>query len=216
MSLRRRGHLRKIAVTGGIGSGKSTLVSELAAFGYPVFDADILVSKVVVQDHVVSLIKSLLGEGAYIRDANGLTVYQRGWVRDRVFGDSHLRSSLEDIIHPELAKMFADICSRLEEQAGGIWVFYEAALIFETGREKDFDAVVSVVATDELRKSRLMKSRKLSEETLSAIFSAQVGDDLRRTKSHFVVENSGELADLRSQTPKLLDSLRNFFHPQSG
>ncbi|MEN9826501.1 MAG: hypothetical protein RI953_2246 [Pseudomonadota bacterium] len=216
MSLRRRGHLRKIAVTGGIGSGKSTLVSELSAFGYPVFDADVLVSKVVIQEHVVPQIKSLLGEDAYTQDSNGVDVYQRAWVRDRVFGDSRLRSGLESIVHPELTKTFASICSRLEEQAGGIWVFYEAALIFETGREKDFDAVVSVVATDELRKSRLMKSRKLSEETLSAIFSAQVGDELRRTKSNFVVENSAGLADLRSKTLVLLDNLRNFFHPQAG
>ncbi|MFZ9519148.1 MAG: dephospho-CoA kinase [Silvanigrellaceae bacterium] len=215
MSLRRQGHLKKIAVTGGIGSGKSTLVSELAAFGYPVFDADQLVSRVVLQEHVTTRIISLLGEGAYVQDAGGAKVYQRSWVRDRVFGDAALRSSLEAIVHPEIAKLFNSICSQLEERAGGIWVFYEAALIFEAGREEDFDAVVSVIASDEVRKARLLKSRKLSVETLSAIFSAQVGDDQRRQKSNFVVENSAGIAELKNETLVLLSNLRNFFHPQS-
>lgn len=215
MSGHRRGQLKKIAVTGGIGSGKSTLVRQLSALGYPIFDADILVSQVVIEPQIQHQIKQLLGDEAYQTSNSGEKLYQRSWVRERVFHDPEVRRSLEQIIHPAIFDKFAKVCAQINQLVGGVWVFYEAALIFESGRERDFDAVVSVVASEVVRRERLAKSRSLSNETISAIFSAQVADDVRRSKSHFIIENSGDAGDLSRQIFKLLESLRNFFHPQS-
>jgi dephospho-CoA kinase len=215
MTGRLKGHLKKVAVTGGIGSGKSKLVRELASFGYPVFDADILVSQVVLDVNVKGPIISLLGSEAYAADENGNPVYQRSWVRERVFADASARKSLEAIIHPAIFKRFNSVCDELHRLADGVWVFYEAALIFESSREKDFDAVVSVIAPEEVRRQRLMKSRNLAAETVSAIFSAQVTDEVRRSKSHFIIENSMESESMTAHALGLLENLRHFFHPQS-
>lgn len=215
MSSVRRGHLKKIAITGGIGSGKSSLVRELSALGYPVFDADRLVSEVVCEAPVQQQICALLGDEAYAADESGILVYQRAWVRDRVFNDPVARKSLEKIIHPALFLKFDFICHQLQALAGGVWVFYEAALIFESGRERDFDAVVSVVAAEDVRHARLSKARNLPVETINAIFAAQVSDDVRRAKSHFVVENSANSSSLASLALVLVQDLRNFFHPRN-
>ncbi|MEN9808704.1 MAG: hypothetical protein RLZZ488_271 [Pseudomonadota bacterium] len=215
MTGRQHGRLKKIAVTGGIGSGKSSLVRELALLGYPVFDADVLVAQVVLEPEVRQQITSLLGDQCYATDENGQVVYQRRWVRDRVFADEPARRSLENIIHPALFHKFESVCEQLNLLAGGIWVFYEAALIFEAGREKQFDAVVSVIATEEVRRARLAHSRSLPQETVSAIFSAQVSDQVRRAKSHFIIENSDDSRPLGQSALQLVQNLRNFFHPQS-
>ncbi len=215
MTGRLRGQLRKIAITGGIGSGKSTLVRELAALGYPIFDADILVAQVVTQPEIQKQISNLLGPDCYVTDDNGQSVYQRSWVRERVFADAQARKDLEAIIHPAIFKKFALICDQIHKLAGGVWVFYEAALIFESSRERDFDAVVSVIADEQVRRRRLAQSRSLSDETVSAIFSAQVGDEVRRSKSHFIVENSADSSSMTTHALSLVENLRHFFHPQS-
>lgn len=215
MSGRSQGHLKKIAVTGGIGSGKSTLVRELSRLGYPVFDADILVAQVVQDPNVQTKIVELLGDDAFATDDKGQKVYQRQWVRDRVFSDAQARKSLESIIHPAIFARFAMICDQLGKLVGSVWVFYEAALIFESQREKDFDAIVSVVAPEQVRRERLSKSRGLSDDTLAAIFSVQVSDETRRKKSNFIIENSNHAAGLASEAIALVENLRNFFHPQS-
>jgi dephospho-CoA kinase len=215
MTARRTGHLKRIAVTGGIGSGKSTLIRELSSFGYAVYDADRLVSDVVADPQIQQKIVSCLGTDAYSTDSNGQLIYQRQWVRDRIFNDASARQELESIIHPALSARFDRICKELDLLAGGIWIFYEAALIFESRREQDFDAVVSVVAPEKLRRQRLSSSRKLSETTMAAIFSAQVSDEVRRSKSHFVIENTLDTAHLKLQAMELIEQLRNFFHPQS-
>jgi dephospho-CoA kinase len=215
MTGRGKGRLKKIAVTGGIGSGKSKLVSELAAFGYPVFDADILVSQVVLDESVKSQIIGLLGPDAYAADEATRPVYQRAWVRDRVFSDVPTRKALEAIIHPAIFRQFNLICDQLNKLSDGIWVFYEAALIFESGRKKEFDAVVSVIAPEDVRRIRLSQSRNLSQDAMTAIFSAQVSDDVRRSESHFVVENSVESESLTSHALSLIENLRHFFHPRS-
>lgn len=214
MTGRGHGRLKKIAVTGGIGSGKSRLVSELAALGYPVFDADVLVSQVVLDEKVISRIVGLLGSDAYETADSGQVVYRRAWVRERVFADPALRKGLEAIIHPAIFARLTAICDQLQKICGSVWVFYEAALIFESGRKKDFDAVVSVVAPEEVRRERLLKSRKLSQDELTAIFSAQVSDELRRSESDFIVENSQESESAAPQALALIENLRHFFHPQ--
>ncbi|NBO37202.1 dephospho-CoA kinase [bacterium] len=215
MSARHKSRLKKIAITGGIGSGKSTLVQALADLGYSVFDADLLVAQVVLEEPTKSKIISLFGSHAYITDADGHETYNRAWVRDQVFADDAKRKALEAIVHPAIFKSFAETCRSIESLAGGVWVFYEAALIFEAGREQDFDAVVSVLSPEEERLARLKSSRHLSEEALKAIFAAQVNDEIRRAKSHFIFENRGVRAEIPARAHELIESLMQFFHPKS-
>lgn len=207
--------LKRIGITGGIGSGKSALSSCFAKMGYPVFDADRLLMKVVQQLSVQSQIVALFGPNAFVSDADGNKVYDRAWVREQVFADAQKRTALERIVHPAIFCEFDTICQALEKTAGGIWVFYEAALIFESGRESHFDAIISVCAEEKTRRERLEQHRKLSQESVSAIFAAQVTDRERRAKSNFIIENNGSKVDLVDRASELVNSLRQFFHPKS-
>lgn len=74
---------------------------------------------------------------------------------------------------------------------------------------------MSVIADEQVRRRRLAQSRSLADETVSAIFSAQVGDDVRRSKSHFIVENSDNSSTMSTHALSLVENLRHFFHPQS-
>lgn len=208
-------HLKKIAITGGIGSGKSTLTRALINLGYAAFDADKLVSDVVFAPSVRLQIESILGQESYMENELGEVVYNRAWVREQVFADEAKRKSLESVIHPALFKAFDDICAQLQNLAGGIWVFYEAALVFESERESFFDAVVSVVVPEEERRARLRASRNLTDDSISAIFAAQVSDSVRRSRSHFILENKGSKENLPLQALELLSDLRQFFHPKN-
>jgi dephospho-CoA kinase len=207
--------LKKIAITGGIGSGKSALTSCLAQIGYPIFDADCLVAKVVQLPEVQNQLCALLGSSAFEIDSEGNKVYNRVWVRDQVFADSAKRTALERILHPAIFAEFEDICRSIEKNAGGVWVFYEAALIFESGREAQFDAVVAVCADEKMRRERLERHRSLSSHSVSAIIAAQVTDQVRRSKANFIIENSGSKSDLTERAAELVESLRQFFHPKS-
>jgi dephospho-CoA kinase len=207
--------LKKVAITGGIGSGKSALSECFAKIGYPVFDADRLLTSVVQQPSVQTQLTALLGSNAFISDTEGRQTYNRTWVREQVFADTQKRIALEGIVHPAIFNEFNSLCRNLEKTAGGIWVFYEAALIFESGRESNFDAVVAVCADEEIRRARLVQHRKLSHENISAIFAAQVTDRERRTKANFVIDNSGSKVELSERALELVVSLRQFFHPKS-
>lgn len=207
--------LKRIGITGGIGSGKSTLSSCLARLGYPVFDADHLLTRVVQQPSVQNQLTALLGVNAFESDANGHKTYNRAWVREQVFADAQKRTALEGIVHPAIFGEFDAICKALEQVAGGVWVFYEAALIFESRRESHFDAIVSVCAEEKARRERLEQHRRLSQENVSAIIAAQVTDRERRAKSNFLIENSGSKVELADRALELVNSLRQFFHPKS-
>lgn len=207
--------LKKIAVTGGIGAGKSSLTKALSDLGYAVFDADRLVERVVFIPEVKAKIIKLCGDEAFIENNSGEIEYNRHWLRDQVFMDPPKRKTLESIIHPVLFEVFDETCSKLQEIAGGLWVFYEAALIFESSREGSFDAVVSVVASEDERRKRLKATRSLSDESLDAIFAAQVNDHVRRSKSNFVFENNDTKDDIPSRTLELVSHLRQFFHPKT-
>lgn len=207
--------LKKIAVTGGIGSGKSALSAVLSQMGYPVFDADRLVTQVVQRPQVQQQLIALFGPSAFLSDSDGMRSYNRSWVRDQVFANPAQRAALEAIIHPALFQEFDSICQQLERTAGGVWVFYEAALIFESSRESNFDAIVAVLADEQTRRDRLALHRNLSQENVSAIFAAQVSDHIRRSKANFIIENNGSKADLVGRAAELIECLRQFFHPKS-
>jgi dephospho-CoA kinase len=212
---RHSGRLKKIALTGGIGSGKSSFARVLSDFGYCVFDADKLVSEVVLQDDVRQQLVQVFGDESYTSDSSGNVIYNRPFVRECVFSDPNLRAELEKILHPRLFTAFDSRCREIESVSGAVWIFYEAALIFEQTRESSFDAVVSVLAPEEERRIRLKTSRQLPDHTISAIFAAQVSDHVRRAKSTFILENDGDVADFPKLTLELLENLRQFFHPKS-
>lgn len=199
--------VRRIGITGGMGSGKSTAMKFLGSLGALVLDADFLARDVVNIPHVRAAVGALLGRDVYTPEG----VFDRAKVRERVFADPSLRRGLESITHPAIASLFAEQVARVETVCPTAWVFYEASLLVETGRTGEFDAIVLVTAPPEVRVERLAAGRGMSRESALAVMAAQSSDEEKRAYATFVLENGGTPEALESALWVLLKSLREKF-----
>lgn len=195
----------RVAITGGIGSGKSKVLNILNQMGYPTCDADVLSRKAWELPHVQEKIKKLFSTND-ILDNQGNIV--RVKVRDIVFKEKKALIQLEEILHPEIKKIYLAWIKELEFSNDQKKLsFYEASLIFEKQMHQDFDVVVLVKADSSLRKQRLLGSRPLTEESIEEIMASQFSDSEKEAKAHFVLENSGNEAELIQKIKDLIQLL---------
>lgn len=174
-----------IALTGGIGAGKSSAGSLLARLGALYISADQLAREVLER-----------GEEGYnqVLAAFGDQILTDGLIDRRklgeiVFQDLAKRKTLEQITHPLIQKKFREIYSTAPEEAV---VVYEIPLLAENSdRAGEFDLILTIETTEEIRRERLTE-RGLSHEQASARIAAQAPDSHRRALAHYVIENNGD------------------------
>ena len=140
-----------IGITGGIGSGKSTIARELAKRGYTIYDCDHEAKRIIAENaDVQQEIINLLGEEAFLtsHNDNGLTsrIYNTQYVAKRVFEDSHLLAALNAIVHPAVG---LDIMKRKPD-------FVESAILYESGLDILCDRIIVVDAPEEIRIARTL------------------------------------------------------------
>jgi dephospho-CoA kinase len=188
-----------IGLTGGIASGKSTVGRMLEDLGAAVVDADQLAREVVAPG-TPGLEEVVAAFGQEVLDGEGRLA--RGRLGERVFADPGERKRLERILHPRIAELARE---RLAAVRGRLAV-YQAPLIFETGREKEFQGVLLVDCDPELQLARLMVRDRLEEADARARLAAQLPAAERRRRATWVVDNSGTLGDTRAQLLRLWES----------
>ncbi|MFZ5941077.1 MAG: dephospho-CoA kinase [Bacteroidota bacterium] len=172
----------KIAVTGGIGSGKSMVCKVFAALGVPVYSADQQARELMNSDPaLVRELKHLLGEEAY--DQQGL---RRKWVADRIFSNDELLAAVNSLVHPAVHRDFLRWASGL---GGHSYVIGEAALTFESGGDRYYDRVVVVSAPVELRIRRVMQRDAVTEEEVRARMDKQWPAEEKELRAHHVIYN---------------------------
>jgi dephospho-CoA kinase len=198
---------KAIALTGGIGAGKSSVSLELKALGYVVEDADQLSREVLFLPEVAASVCQIFGADAFVSEG----VLNRAKVRQEVFAAPEKRKALEAILHPAIAEAFRKKQMLLSTLSQSAWFFYEAALIFETNRAGDFDAVIVVHTPVEVRIRRLMELRGMAEKEARSVVAAQMSDEEKIARADFVIENTGNLAELSEKIHTLLDFLRARF-----
>lgn len=175
----------KIGITGGIGSGKSTVCGLLEKFDVPVYYADDRAKW--LMNHQEKLKQQLV-------EAFGKAVYDTGGNLDRaylgqlVFNDKTQLERLNSIVHPAV---FEDGQAWQEEQAakGALYTLKEAALLFETGSYKQLDKIIVVTAPEDLRIKRVMDRDGVTEEAVRARMDKQWPDEKKVKMADFVVEN---------------------------
>ena len=171
-----------IGITGGIGSGKSTVCSILENLGYPVFYADKVGREISDQNFkVINQIKNLLGDEAY---KNG--ILNRTWVAQRIFANTSLKDALNAIIHPAVFEAFEN----WKKQQNATIVFNESALLFETNSYMRFDKTILLVAEQELRIQRVMSRDALKRDEILSRMQQQLSDPEKILKADFVVQNN--------------------------
>ena len=169
----------KIGITGGIGSGKSTVCRIFSLLGVPVYDSDSNARRLMNADpEVTARIRSLFGEGTY-RDGE----LDRRLLASRIFANGKLRGELNRIVHPAVSRDFLDWAQRQR----GPYVLQEAAILFESGAWRDMDAVVAVSAPEPVRIRRAMRRDSSSEEAVRARMAAQIGEAERVERADYVI-----------------------------
>lgn len=177
----------KIGITGGIGSGKSTVCKIFEVLGTPVYYADDRAKFLMVKDvELVKAIKALLGEEAYF--ANGQL--NRAHVGNIVFKDKDRLEKLNAIVHPAVAK---DGESWHFSQKNVPYTLKEAALLFEAGSYKHLDKLICVVAPKALRLKRVMERDQVEEAAVLARMDKQWPQSKKAALSDFIIYNDGSI-----------------------
>jgi dephospho-CoA kinase len=188
-----------VALTGGIGAGKSLVAQYFSELGARVVDADQL-SRIAIErgsagfDEVITRFgESILRNGDIDRKALG----------EIIFGDKSAKEDLESIIHPRVRQLFFEVVADL---AADEILIYEIPLLVETGAASNFDQIITVEADLELRKSRLLKRGMFSSEIDSRL-AVQASPAEREAVATFVIENSGDEDQLLRKVENLWEEL---------
>lgn len=179
----------KVAITGGIGTGKTTISSMFADKGIPVFNSDEIAKEIMntnslLKDEIVTA----FGDKAY--DKNKLN---KEYLSDAVFNNEILLKKINSIVHPYVADEFN---SWIQEQDSK-YIIYESAIIFENQAEDFFDKIICVTASEEEVISRIMKRNDFSVDKIKSIINKQLPNDAKVQKSDYVIEsmNISKLSD---------------------
>ena len=172
---------KTIGLTGGIGSGKSRVVSVFIALGVPCYIADQAAKKIMINNAMVmEQTIDLFGEKTY--DQNGLN---RAYIGELVFKDPQKLAALNAIVHPVVAQDF----SRWVSQQDYPYVIKEVAILFETGGYKAVDQSLLITAPKEVRLQRAMKRDQSTKEEVLARMNNQWEDEQRLPLATHVIEN---------------------------
>jgi dephospho-CoA kinase len=172
----------KVAVTGGIGSGKTLVCSVFEILGIPVFYADqsakeLMNSNPYVKEKIIS------NFGKNIFDKNGQLI--RDKLAEIIFNNKILLLKINEIVHPVVREEF----NKWMQGQESVYVIEESAIVFETGQNTFFDKIISVVAPLELRIDRIMKRDNISREKVLERLKNQYTDENKMKNSDFIITN---------------------------
>jgi len=195
-----------IGLTGGIGTGKSTVSQILKDRGFPVIDLDVISHEVIEFSSVVEKIVQNFGREVLDEDEAGNCTISREKLGKIIFADKEKRLALNSIMHPEILKVMHKKILECKLEKNKI-IFVEVQLLFEVQWEKEFDYILLVAAKRDMQVRRVLERDKRSEEEAWNIINSQMSLDEKREKSDFVIENDGNMDDLNKKVDKFLKSL---------
>ncbi|MGA1226518.1 MAG: dephospho-CoA kinase [Tamlana sp.] len=189
-----------VGLTGGIGSGKTTVVKMFANMGVPVYIADDEAKKLMNTSKIIKRkLIGLFGEETYVDGK-----LNKPFIANIIFNDKVSLRKMNAIVHPRVAKHF----ERWVLKQDAPYVIKEVAILFENGSYKDYDFVITVTANKVLRIDRLLKRDNTTKENIEAIMKNQWTDDQRIQNSDFVINNLS-VANTKKQVVKIHKEILN-------
>lgn len=177
--------MKKIGLTGGIGSGKTIVADLLNIMGYPVYDSDSRSKELCNSDSKIkSGLKKLFGDSIYKND-----LLDRSLLAEKIFNDQKKLDAVNSLIHPVVMTDF-DKWIYLNQDSD--LVFMESAILFETGLYKFFDKVLTVTAPEELRIERVCKRSGLDHGAVLDRIKNQMNEEKRISLSDLIIVNDEE------------------------
>lgn len=192
--------MKRIGITGGIGSGKSFIATIIERMGYPVYYSDVR-SKELTNAHPVirqGLI-DLVGENVYFGGELDKKV-----LATAIFSNDELRLKVNQLIHPIVRQDFEDWANSQKSDLN----FNEAAILFETGAYRNFDATILVYAPEELRLKRVLKRDIITKEEVLARMNNQMNDNEKRKMTSLQILNDGE-SPILIQIETILEEIKS-------
>jgi dephospho-CoA kinase len=191
--------MMRIALTGSIGMGKSTVARMFERSGIPVFDADAEVRR--LQGRGGALVEPIVRRfPTAVRDG----VLDRDKLRAVVLGDPAQLSALEAIVHPAVRDAREAFIDRHRDAPA---LIFEIPLLFETGGEGEFDKVIVVSAPADVQRRRVLEREGMSEAKLASILERQTSDAEKRRRADFVIDTGTDLSTTESQVRDILACL---------
>lgn len=190
-----------IGITGGIGSGKSTVSKFIEELGFPVYDSDFWAKELVnLDENLKSRIIELLGEESY--DENGK--YNRKFVAEKVFENQELLLKLNQIIHPAVKIHFENWVNAQNSE----FVFKETALLFELKLNESCYQSILVTADENIRIKRVMNRDGRTYREVKEIIDKQMPEVDKVKLADFVIQNNTDLESLKEFTHQVIDELQ--------
>ncbi len=192
--------MKKLAITGGIGSGKSTVCKVFEQFGFPVFYSDVEAKNILTYNNLVKFqIIDLLGEEAYQNNE-----LNRSFISTKIFNDLSLKEKINSIVHPAVRLAFENWVTTQKSKI----VFNEAAILFETGAYKNFDSTILVTSPESLKIKRIIARDNCTEQEVRLRIKNQWADEDKIKLADFVLNND-ESEPLLEQISDLISKLSN-------
>ena len=193
--------MKIIGLTGGIGSGKSTVSDYLISKGYYVLDADRIAREIVLPGSEMLIeLKAIFGAEIILEDGS----LDRKKLGEIVFSDTEKKKMLDKLMHTRILEM---IHERILQYREGKVIFIDAPLLFETGLDRSVSEVWVIDAEDEIRIRRIMERDGLKREDILKRIRSQMGRDEKNRRADAVLDNSGDVKALYQQIDKLLENI---------
>jgi dephospho-CoA kinase len=171
-----------VGLTGGIGSGKTTVAKLFNELGVPIYVSDNEAKRIMMSDkNVIKAIKKLFGDIAY-NDKNELN---RAYISEKIFKNKSLLQEINSIVHPAVAKDFLN----WYKQQDAKYVIKETAILFESGSFKNCDLIITVTATLEDRISRVVLRDGVTKKQVLHRVMNQLSDEEKIDRSNFIIHN---------------------------
>ena len=189
----------RLALTGSIGMGKSTVADMFRRAGIPVFDADAVVRR--LQGPGGALVKKIEERFPGTTGPQGV---DRRLLSGRVIGDRDELAALEALVHPAVHH---ERTRFIVENGDAAALLFEIPLLFETGGADVFDKIIVVSASPEAQRERVLARGGMSAEKFSALLERQMPDSEKRERADFVIDTSGDISTTEAQVRDILACL---------
>lgn len=187
--------MKLIGLTGGIGSGKSTVAAMLKEHGFPIVDAD-RIAREIVEPGQPALQELAAEFGDDILNADG--ALDRSLLASRAFVDEEATRTLNEITHPRIKERTQELFDAAREN-GAEAVIYDMPLLIDKDLHKDMDATIVVHTDEHLRIERLTTKRGLDSDDVRRRINAQIDDETRKAAADILIDNNGGEDELRPQ-----------------
>ena len=189
-----------VGITGGIGSGKTTLSNHLKKLGYLVHESDVVVSEMYTKPkkQFLSFIKEKIS-----KDAVNHNKINKKEITNVIFNNKVIKKLLEKYIHKEVQNSREAFIKKNKNKL----IFADIPLLFENKLEKDFDLVICIISSEKNRIKRVLENKKFTKDNLNKILTAQTTDKERKKRSQIIINNNKTKKDFIFSVEKVLTKL---------